>query len=445
MIGVQEKRILVIGGSAAGLKAAITARKMHKEVDIKLIRKDKRALVPCGIPYIFETIGSVEKNFLPDEPLSKNNVDIIVDEVTSIDRDKKTVTAKGGTFGYDKLILAVGSSPVVPPVGGVNLENIHTIQKNAEYLSDLSKKIKSAKDVLVVGGGFIGVEFADELRKAGLNVTIVEMLPHCLQLAHDEEFSVSAEDKLRKAGVNLELNSKVERFTGDKAVEGAVLDNGRKLKCDLVLLAIGSAPNTGLAKGAGLKTSKYGICVDEYMRTNDPDIFATGDCAEKFSFFTKKPTNLRLSSIATREAIIAVTNLYKPVIKNEGVIGAYSTVIGDLRLGGAGLNEHDAKDAGLSYLTGKAATIDKHPGTMPDTKNIQVKLLFDKRKETLIGGQVAGGASAGEVVNIISALIGGRRTVKDIMMFQAATHPANTPSPIAYPIIQAAEEVKYTN
>ena len=434
--------VLIIGGSAAGITAALTARRFSKEASITLIRREREVLVPCGIPYIFQTIGDVKKNLIPDGILLNKNIEILIDEAVDINRAEKTVTLKSGEkLGYGKLILATGSNPVVPKIKGVELQNVYTIKKDVEYLARLSAEVEKAKNVVIIGGGFIGVEVADDLSKKGLNISIVEMLPHCLQLAFDEEFCTLAEETLRSLKVNLVTGTVAEEFIGKEKVERVRLSSGETLEADLVIIAIGTYPNTELAQKAGLKIGEQrGIWVDEYMRTVDGDIFAVGDCAEKTSFFTGKPTALRLASLATMEARVAGANVYGLKRRNPGAIGSFSTVVGGLALGVAGLTENAAKQAGFNYVVGEFAGPDRHPPAMPGCRELKVKLLFDKNSGKLLGGQVAGGASAAEIVNMLTVMISRGFTVEETATMQFGTHPALTCSPVSYPVASAAED-----
>lgn len=438
---MKKSDVLIVGGMS-GIVVGTTARQYNKDAKITLVRKEKQVLVPCGIPYIFGTLGSTDKNLIPDTILSQNAIELVMDEVQSIDRDNKTIaTSRGETIGFDKLVLATGSSPIIPPVPGIDLENVFVAKKDVDYLNALLKTLDEAKDVVIIGGGFIGVEFADEFKKRGLNVTIVELLPHCLQLVFDEEFCVRAEKKLSERGITVMTNNRANKIVGDKEVKEVELSSGEKLKCDIVFLGIGVAPNTKLAKGAGLKIGEQrGIWVDEYMRTSDENIFAVGDCADKTSFFTRKPSGVRLASIATTEARIAGANLFKLTRKNEGVIGTFSTIIGDLGIGGAGLTEKAAKDAGFDIVIGRATTVDKHPGGMPGAAEMNMKLVFEKETKRMLGGQISGGSTTAEATNVLAALIQANSKVEEVVTFQMGTHPMLTASPIVYPIVKAAED-----
>jgi NADH oxidase (H2O2-forming) len=434
--------VVVIGGSAAGLTAAITSRRHYREKSVLLIRQEEQVLIPCGIPYIFGTLGTCSKDLIPDATLEKNNISLLIDEVTGIHPDKKTVTTAGGKeLGYSRLILATGSLPVMPPIPGLDKGNIFAIRKDIPYLEKMYEALNKASNVLIVGCGFIGVELAEECkRNRNVNIKIVEMLHHCLQLTYDEEFCVKAEDVLQSKDIEILTKDRVEAFLGDKNVQKVRLSSGAELDVDMVILGIGAKANTLLAENAGLEIGPMkGIQVNRYMETSDPSIFACGDCAEKVSFFDGKPSPLKLASIATMEARIAGANLFAPRRANMGVIGVYSTILGDVAFAAAGLTECAAKERGYNVLVGESESPNRHPGCMEGAQPLKVKLIFAAGTGELIGGQVSGAKSAGELINAISACIHQRMTADDIATFQTGTHPALTASPIAYQLVNAAE------
>ncbi|MCK4581353.1 MAG: FAD-dependent oxidoreductase, partial [Dehalococcoidia bacterium] len=195
-----------------------------------------------------------------------------------------------------------------------------------------------------------------------------------------------------------------------------------------------------LAQAAGLEIGETkAVWVDEYGRTSNRDIFAVGDCAEKRSFFTKRPSALKLASIAAQEGRVVGANLLELRRRNEGVVGAFATIIGDSGVGMAGLTETQAKVAGFDVVTSEVKTPDKHPGSMPGAKEFGVKLVFEKATHELLGGQVCGGSTVGEVSNVLAALIQSKMTASEVATFQYGTHPFFTPSPLVYPIVNAAE------
>jgi pyruvate/2-oxoglutarate dehydrogenase complex dihydrolipoamide dehydrogenase (E3) component len=263
-----------------------------------------------------------------------------------------------------------------------------------------------------------------------------------LKLAFNEDSSrccCEVEQALIEKNINIITNTKLEEIVGDGMISGVALSDGKELKADALIVGVGVKPNIDLAEKSGLEVDKSGITVDDTMRTSDPSIFACGDCAKKTSFFTGKPSGLRLASIATTEARIAGANLFSTRRRNAGVVGVFSTAIGNLTVGCAGLSEKCATENGFEVETGEAEAADRHPGKMPGMSNLWVRLVFNKVNGELLGGTVQGGPSAGELINTISACIQKRMTADDIATFQIGTHPAVTASPIAYQLVNAAE------
>jgi len=436
--------LLIIGGSAGGVLSATTARKAYgSRIDITLIRETKTVMVPCGIPYVFGTLHETNKNIMPDASLIDNNVNLIIDKVIRIDKDEKTVTTQSNeVICYKKLILATGSLPIIPTfIPGYDLENIFAILKNQEYLDGLLEKIKGANHIVVIGGGFIGVEFAEQIHLSGKNVTLIEMADNCLWQAFDKVFSEEIEESLTKNNIKVMTATKVKRFIGQTAVEAVELENGDVVATDLVVLGLGVKPNGKLAQEAGIKVnSKGAIVVDEYTRTSEPDIFAVGDCAEKNCFFTGKDVPVLLASTAAMEAKIAGCNAFhvRLIRANKGTISAFSTKIFGRTYAAAGITEFKARQEGFTLLVGEFTTMDRHPGSLPGSQKIRIKLIFSRCSGIILGAQISGGDSVAEMINILSLAIQTDTTATELNTFQVATHPLVSASPIAYPINAAA-------
>jgi NADH oxidase (H2O2-forming) len=438
--------VLVIGGGPAALIAATTGRSFYPDRQFMLARQDVQVLVPCGIPYVFSTLGQLDKNIMPDVPLKNAEIEIKIAEVTAIDAgNKRCRTGNGLEIEFDKLVLATGSEPVVPQwLEGANLEQVFTISKRKECLAQVKTATESCREIVVIGGGFIGAEVSDELKKAGKEVTIVEKLPHVLGVAFDEEITVKAEKALRDRGIKLKTGVGVQKIIGQKAVAGVVLENGEQLAADAVILAVGYRPNAKLAAAAGLELNERGfIKVDEYMRTSNPDILAVGDCAEKRDFITRKTSMVMLASTATTEARIAGMNLFKlsSLKKFTGTLSIFATAFGDQGFGVAGLTKAAAQKEGFDVVCGSFEGVDKHPGTLPGAAAQMVKLIAAKDGGVIIGGEVAGSYSTGEITNLLGFIIQNRMTVNAILTAQIGTHPLLTSAPTVYPLIKAAEIV----
>lgn len=435
--------ILVVGGSAGGILTATTAKKVYGDKKVVLVRKSKTVMVPCGIPYIFGTLKDTAKNRIPDAMLQNSGVELLIDEVIKIDKENKVaILAENEEIVYDKIVIATGSLPIVPKfINGYNLNNVFPILKDEDYLNDLLNKLTNMKDIVVIGGGFIGVEFAEQLKKDGKNVTIVEVAEKCLWQAFDNEVCDVAETEMKENGISVKTGIKLKNILGNEKVEEIELENGEKIKADAVILGMGVTPNSNIAKEAGIKVNENGaIVVDEYMRTSEKDIFAVGDCAEKKCFFTNKNIPILLASTAAMEAKVAASNLYglRYVRENKGTISAFSTKIFNKSFAAAGLTERRAKEEGFEITIGKFTTMDKHPGSLPGTSKLELTLIFVKTSGVLIGAQISGGESVGEIINILSLAIQKGLTANELNTFQVATHPLLTASPIAYPINAAS-------
>ncbi len=438
---MKKADVVVVGGSAAGLTAAVTVRRHYPDKSVLLIRREEQVLIPCGIPYIFGTVGSPEKNLIPDTVLETNKIDFLITEATGIDREKKILHTNETDIQYDRLVLATGSVPAMPPIPGLDTDGVFAIFKDVEYLRKMQQHLRDAADIVIIGGGFIGVEFADEVNKMGdKNITIVEIMPHCLCLSYDEEFCIEMEEVLASRGIVIRTSTKVEKIQGDGSVESVLLADGSQIKADAVILGIGAVANVDIAKSADLRIDLTGaILVDRTMRTSDPAIFACGDCAQKISFFGGRPSPLKLASIAELEARIAGANLFGITRESDGTLGVWSTAVGDFALGTAGLTEAMATECGYKVVAASVEVLNRHPSGMPGAVKIKVKLVFEVNSGVLLGGQVRGDASAGEIINAISACVQKRMTAEDIATFQMGTHPALTASPVAYPLVNAAE------
>ncbi|MCP4647838.1 MAG: FAD-dependent oxidoreductase, partial [bacterium] len=259
--------------------------------------------------------------------------------------EAKTTMLKGaGELSYDKVIIATGSKPVIPGwLSGAQLENVYTVPKDLVYLDAMKKKLEGKENIVVIGAGFIGIEMSDELKKTGKNVTLVELQANVLPLAFDPDVAIEAETILKERGINVLTGHGVKEIVGEKCVEAVNIAHGDKLetlKADAVILSMGYEPNVELARD--LKDVAFNrdgfIKVDEYMRTDHPDVFAVGDCAEKRDFFTRKRSKAMLASIACAEARVAGMNLYKlSTLKTiGGTIAIFSTALNGTGFGAAG-------------------------------------------------------------------------------------------------------------
>ncbi len=433
--------IVIIGGGPAGVTCALSAKNSYPEKNIVLIRKEAKPMIPCGIPYVFNTLKEVADNILPDNPLVANQIEVINEEAVGR-TDHMIILSNGENIEYEKLVIATGSKAVMPKIEGSDKENVFLVKKDKEYLKNMKAHIHDAKKIVILGGGYIGIEVADELVKAKKDVTIVEMMNFLLPTM-DEEFGNKVKEILEKDGGKVITGKSIQKILGNEKVNSVELSDGTKVDCDLLIVSCGYKPNTALAEKIGLSyEAGKGILVDAYLRTTEKDIFAIGDCAAKYDYFTGEYSNIMLASTAMAEGRLVGSNLYsiKVVRQYAGVLGSFSTKIGDTAFAVSGITEKRAKDRSLDYTVGVAKAVDRHPGKLPGATETTVKLIFSTYSHTLMGAQIMGGNSVGEMINIMSVMILNKMTDIDINNLQIGTHPLLTASPIAYPIINATTD-----
>jgi len=276
-----------------------------------------------------------------------------------------------------------------------------------------------------------------------VEIHIIEIMPKLLLTAFDDEFCDVIAQVLEKKGIKIHSSSRVASIDGTKSVESVSLESGEKIPADLVLVSIGARPSSKLAEEAGLRIIDNGsIWVDDYMRTDAEDVFAVGDCALKRDFFTRKAAPVWLASTATAEARNAGTNIYgiRVLHQIQGTIAAFSTQIGDNSFASAGMTCRTCEKEGFRYVTATAVAPDRHPGAIPGASQLKVKLVFADKAGIILGGQISGGPSVGQLINMVALAIQKKVTVRELDMMQIATHPLLTSAPTLHPLINAAHQ-----
>ena len=437
--------VAIIGGGPAGMITALTAKSVYPEKSVCVIKEIGDGVIPCSIPYMMQTIPDPRQNIMENLPLEKAGIEIKRGQVVSVSVDAHTLTfSNGNVMGYEKLVFATGTEAVLPPIQGVGLDGVCTIRKSLSAMTALREKVCDAKNIVIMGGGFIGAEFADELsRIAEVKVHLVEIMPKILYTAFDDEFCDEIYQILDNQGISLHTNSRVISIDGEKEVSSVTLENGETLPADLVLISIGAKPAIKLAEEAGLRIAENrSIWVDDYMRTSVDDVFAVGDCALKRDFFTRKAVPVWLASTAAAEARNAGTNIYgiRVLHQIQGTVAAFSTEIGGIAFASAGMTYRTCQREGFRLVSATAEAPDRHPGVLPGAITMKVKLIFADRSGIILGGQASGGASVGELVNVIALAIQKKVTVREMDMMQIATHPLLTSAPTMHPLINAAHQ-----
>lgn len=425
------KKIIIIGGSAAGPKAAAKARRMDEFAEITMIQKGPDlSMASCGFPYY---VGGFfdDRNKLLCTPTgvvrdpkfywnAKGIVAKVNTEVTKIDRQNKTLeftnleTGEKGSQQYDKLVITTGATANMPPIPGNDLEGISTLQsmQDADYLRKIRDEGKIKKAV-VIGGGLIGIETLEALQLSGIELTMVELLPQLLTFL-DWKMAKLVENYL-KTKANVITQNGVAEFIGtDGKLTGVKLQNGTEIPCELAVVAIGVRPNVKLAKDAGLDIGSLGgITVDEHMQTSDPDIYAAGDCCEIKNILSGKPVLAPYGDLANLEGRVVGENIIKGNIATfPGTIQTGICKLFDYGIGITGLSEEKAQEAGIDYIKVLNASPDK-PGFM-NGKLLITKLLADKSTGKILGAQCIGPGDVSKQLAIWATAIKGSLTVDDM-------------------------------
>ena len=407
------KKVVIIGGGACGPKAAARLRRLDAHAGITMLQDE--ALISyagCGLPYFIG--GSVKpRNMLIHRDVASfkkiSNVDVLINtRVDSIDRATHkinvtdTAAARSYTLDYDKLVIATGANPVIPPLKGIDLKGIHVVKRvpDADQIIALLDKSVSKKAV-IVGAGLIGVEMAEALVARGFIVTIVEALERVLAALLDDEISDLVAKHMQDKGIVLKLGQKITAFEGsDGNVSHAVTDSER-IEAGLVILAIGVRPNSKLAKDAGLEIGQWGdIVINEYMQTSDPDIYAGGDCVANVNLVTGQKAFVPMGSTANKHGHVIASHITGGKEKFHGIVSTACVKVLDFNIGRTGIGEKQALEAGFKVVSALLPAPDK-PEYYPGNKEIVIKLIVDAQTGRILGGQ---GVGPGEVVKRIDVL-----------------------------------------
>ena len=422
-------KTLIIGGVAGGASAAARLRRLDEAADIIVLERGEYvSFANCGLPYYIGGVITTPNNLTLQTPESfraRFNIDVRVNsEAVKIDPESKTVTVKNLSSGefyaesYDNLILSPGAEPIRPDIDGIDSEIVFTLRNIPDTLK-IKEYIQKQKprSAVVIGGVYIGVEMAENLKEAGLEVSIAELADHLIAPL-DFDMAADVHRYIKLKGIGLYLNNSV------KAIDGhtVVLQNG-KINADMVILSVGVLPETALAQECGIKTNRRGsIIVNRQMKTNVPNIYAVGDAAEAEDFIAKTPAFIPLAGPANKQGRIAADNIAGIASEYKGTQGSAVLKLFDMTVATTGLNEKSAKAAGINYDKTYIYS-GSHAAYYPGANNMSIKALWDKNTLKILGAQIVGFDGVDKRMDVLAAAIRFGAKITDLTELELCYAP----------------------
>jgi NADPH-dependent 2,4-dienoyl-CoA reductase/sulfur reductase-like enzyme len=446
-----NKKILVIGGVAAGTSAASKAKRIDPDADVKIIQ-DERVVSygACGIPYVIEGIVSDFQELIErsaDIFKKEYQIDVITNtRAQRIDRDKKEVytidlqNRVETIYEYDSLVIATGARAIVPNIKGVDQRDGDDIFLIRNYEDGLkiydSKKAKNASTCVVVGAGLIGLEMVEAFKKRSarrkMDITVVEMSDHVLPTMLDKNMAKIVQRELESNGVKVITGEQVEEIVGnsisrDDNVKTIKTNTNRQIDTDFILLGTGVRPNSEIAKDTGIELGyANAIKVNDYMRTNIPDIFSAGDCATARSYITNENMYIPLGTTANRQGRVAGENAAGGDARFRGIAGSAITKVFDLYIGKTGLTKQEALNYGFDPIEEEIESVTR-AGYYPDSKPIWIKIIADRKSGRILGSQIVGGEGVKERIDLIALALLLKADLRDLSSYDACYVPPASP------------------
>jgi len=425
-------KTVIVGGVAGGASAAARLRRLDEHAEIIIIERGEYvSFANCGLPYyIGGVIEDMEDLTLqtPESLKARFNIDVRTkSEAVAIDTKEKAITIKNAAGeaykdSYDALILAPGAKPVLPNIPGISSKKVFTLRNipDAQKIKDYVNEARP-KSAAVVGGGYIGVEIAENLVKAGLDVIIIELADHLIPPL-DFEMAADVHAYIRSKGIKLILNNGITAI--DETADGLVLKLGRgEIAADFAVVAVGVKPDTDFLAGSGITTNTRGqIIVDAHMRTNVPDVYAVGDAVEVVDYVTGKPAFLPLAGPANRQGRIAADNIAGIDSQYEGTQGSAVLKIFDMTVATTGINERAAKSAGIDYDKTYIYAA-SHATYYPGAKSMSIKAIWDKNTHRLLGAQIVGFDGVDKRMDVIATAMRLGAKVTDLAKLELCYAP----------------------
>lgn len=425
--------VLVIGGVAAGTKTAAKLKRENRDFNVTLITKGENiSYAGCGLPYYVGGVIEDKSDLIVNTPksfseLTQVEVKTSV-EALEIDRDKKIVKAfdiqnkEEIIFNYDKLVIATGADPIKPPIEGIDLEGVYYMRTPDDAIAVREVvETNNVKRAVVVGGGFIGLEVAENLHEMGVKTTLVEAMDHIMP-GFDDEVSSYVENELIENGIMVLTGERLTSIEGDEKVSKVRTDK-RAMKADMIVMSVGIRANSNIAETCGLELeANKTIKVNEYMQTNDENIYAVGDCVTVKNILSGKPAWSPMGSSANKEGRCLARTLAGKKTEFNGVLGTGIVKLLNLNAARTGLTEKEALNLGYN-VESVLVPIDDKAHYYPDSKMIIIKLISDKDNKKVLGAQVFGEGNVDKHIDVISTAITFNATINDLQNLDLAYAP----------------------
>jgi len=435
-----SRRILIIGGNAAGVNAANSARKTDSSAEITIIEKEKySAYSRCGIPFALggEVPQLEDLQVFPSSHYSIMKIDLRLETTARlVDPKEKTVSieeknGKTESIKYDSLILATGASPFLLPIKGHNLPGVFPI-RTIEDGRKIAQFMDDSKGAVIIGAGFIGLEAAHALSSKNIKTVIVELMPQVIPTMFDPDMARIVQRRIEEHGVEVMVNSRVTEILGDDKVVGVRAED-REIPAEIVIMATGVRPDVGLAQSIGCEIGvTRGIRVSMRMETSVPGVYAAGDCVESQNRMTGKPCLIQLGTCSVRQGKTAGINAAGGYATYPGAMASAVSKFFDIEVGGVGLMERAARSEGFQTVSGSVSGKTRAE-YFPGGKEIRVKLIAEPTMGRILGGQIIGGEEVTQRVNMLSVAIERGMSVWDLAKADTAYAPplAETWEPVA--------------
>lgn len=434
------QHVVIVGGVTAGSKAAARIMRLDPDADVTIVERGKfLAYSGCGLPYYISGAVSEQRALLETslglvrDPAFfhklKNVRALDLTDAVRIDRERKVLVVRNlldqreRELSYDRLIITTGACPVMPELEGADLEGIHTLHgvEDAEAIRSMLGQ-PSVKDVVILGGGLLGCQITESVALRGARITLLEARPSILNLL-DEELAALVRRHLESRGVRILTNTTAVAFEGENRIAAVQLDDGSRVPCDIVIVALGRRPEVGLARDAGLELGSTGaIRVDSFLRTTDPDIYAAGDCAEQRHVVTGKPVWIPGAVPATIQGRVAANNICGAEEEFPAVTGTFIVKLFEWNAGRTGLTEREARQAGFDPVSVIIPGPDR-VHYIPTARNLVLKLVVDRSSERVLGAQGVGPGDVSKRIDVVATALASGANVEALSHLTLAYAP----------------------